>query len=139
MSYEIYLPQTFQKCIKLLKKKYPHIKEDLSPLFQNLQKDPQIGDAIPGWNRKIWKIRASSRDLKRGKSGAFRYLRHMAIPGGYPEDAYHIAIAVVNDMDFLLSWNFRHIVRRRTKDVVRMVNTMNKFGEIEIITPAELL
>ena len=55
MSYEIYLPQTFQKCIKLLKKKYPHIKEDLFPLFQNLQKDPQIGDAIPGWNRKIWK------------------------------------------------------------------------------------
>lgn len=70
---------------------------------------------------------------------ATEYTRHMAIPEGYPEDAYHIAIAVVNDMDFLLSWNFRHIVRRRTKDVVRMVNTMNKFGEIEIITPAELL
>jgi hypothetical protein len=30
-------------------------------------------------------------------------------------------------------------VRRRTKEVVRTVNTMNKFGEIEIITPAELL
>ena len=70
---------------------------------------------------------------------AAEYIRHMAIPDGYPEDAYHIAIAVVNDMDFLLSWNFRHIVRRRTKDIVRMVNTTNKFGEIEIITPAELL
>jgi predicted nucleic acid-binding protein len=70
---------------------------------------------------------------------ATEYIRNMAIPEGYPEDAYHIAIAVVKHMDFLLSWNFRHIVRRRTKEVVRTVNTMNKFGEIEIITPAELL
>ena len=74
MSYEIYLPQTFQRCIKQLKKKFPRIKDDLSPLFQNLQEDPQMGDPIPGWNRKVWKIRVSSRDLKRGKSGAFRVI-----------------------------------------------------------------
>ena len=74
MSYEIYLPQTFQRCIKSLKKKFPHIKDDLFPLFQNLQKNPKIGDSIPGWNRKIWKLRASSKDLKRGKSGGFRVI-----------------------------------------------------------------
>jgi len=55
-----------------LKEEVPPIKDDFSPLFQNLQRDPQIGDPIPGWNRKVWKIRVSSRDLKRGKSGAFR-------------------------------------------------------------------
>ena len=70
---------------------------------------------------------------------ATEYIRHMAVPEDYPEDAYHIAIAVVNDLDFLLSWNFRHIVRRKTKDVVKMINTVNRFREIEIITPAELL
>ncbi len=47
MRYEIYLPQTFQRCIKFLKKKIPHVKDDLSPLLQNLQEDPQIGDSIP--------------------------------------------------------------------------------------------
>lgn len=72
MSYEIYLPQTFQRCIKSLRKKFPHIKDDLSPLFQSLQNNPQTGDPIPGWARKIWKVRVSSRDLKRGKSGGFR-------------------------------------------------------------------
>ena len=41
-----------------------------------------------------------------------------AINEKYSEDAYHIAIAILNEMDFLLSWNFR---------------------QIEIITPAELL
>ncbi len=48
MSYEIYLPQTFQRCIKHLKKKFPHIKDDLFTIFQSLQESPQIGDPIPG-------------------------------------------------------------------------------------------
>ena len=74
MSYKIYLPQTFQRRIKSLKKKFPHLKGDLSPLFQNLQNNPEIGDPIPGWHRKIWKARVSSRDLKRGKSGGFRVI-----------------------------------------------------------------
>jgi len=74
MSYEIYLTQSFQRCIKQLKKKFPRIKDDFSPLFKSLQEDPQIGNPIPGWNRKVWSIRTSSRDLKRGKSGAFRLI-----------------------------------------------------------------
>ncbi|MCL0057874.1 hypothetical protein M1N05_02255 [Dehalococcoidales bacterium] len=48
---------------------------------------------------------------------AGEYIRHGAVPEGYPEDAYHIAIAVINGVDCLLSWNFKHIVRRRTRDI----------------------
>lgn len=62
-----------------------------------------------------------------------------AIKESYSEDAYHIAIAIINEMDFLLSWNFRHIVRKKTKDIVRMISTLNNLRQIEIITPAELL
>ena len=67
------------------------------------------------------------------------YIRHGAVPEGYPEDAYHIGIAVIKEVDYLLSWNFKHIVRRKTRDIVRMVNTLNNLRQIEIITPAELL
>jgi predicted nucleic acid-binding protein len=70
---------------------------------------------------------------------ASEYIRYGAVPEDYPEDAYHIAVAVINDMDFLLSWNFRHIVRRKTKDIVRMVNTLMGVRQIDIMTPAELL
>lgn len=70
---------------------------------------------------------------------AREYIRHDAVPKGYPEDAYHIAIAVINGMDCLLSWNFKHIIRKRTKDIVRMVNTLNGMRQIEMMTPAELL
>lgn len=70
---------------------------------------------------------------------AEQYIRYGAIPEGYPEDAYHIAVAVIREMDYLLSWNFKHIVRIKTKDIVRMVNTLNNLRQIVIITPAELL
>ncbi|ATZ61831.2 MAG: PIN domain-containing protein [Methanosarcinales archaeon Met12] len=70
---------------------------------------------------------------------ASEYIRHGAVPEGYTEDAYHIAIAVISEVDYLLSWNFKHIVRRKTRDIVRMVNTLNNLRQIEIMTPAELL
>ena len=70
---------------------------------------------------------------------ANEYVRYGAVPESYLEDAYHIAVAVINEMDCILSWNFRHIVRRKTRDIVKMVNTVNAFRHIEIMTPAELL
>jgi len=70
---------------------------------------------------------------------ANQYIHYGAVPENYSEDAYHIAIAIINEVDYLLSWNFKHIVRRKTRDIVRMVNTLNNLRQIEIMTPAELL
>jgi predicted nucleic acid-binding protein len=70
---------------------------------------------------------------------ADEYVSHGAVPVSYPADAIHIAVASLNGMDYLLSWNFRHLVRRKTRDVVDMVNTMRRMRHISIATPAELL
>ena len=70
---------------------------------------------------------------------ANEYIRYGAVPESNSEDAYHIAIAVENRVDFILSWNFKRIVRRRTRDIVKMVNTLRAYGPVEIVTPAELL
>ncbi len=74
MNYEIYLTHTFQKCLKILKKKYRHIKDDIIDIIRRLESDATLGDPVPGWDREIWKIRAASSDMKRGKSGAFRII-----------------------------------------------------------------
>jgi hypothetical protein len=61
------------------------------------------------------------------------------IPREYPEDALHIAVAATNSMDFLLTWNFRHINNAKMKlDVMRLIA---RFGcECPVIcTPEELL
>jgi hypothetical protein len=42
-------------------------------------------------------------------------------------------------MEYILSWDFKHIVRVKTKDVVRMVNTLEELRQVSIITPTELL
>jgi len=70
---------------------------------------------------------------------AMEYIRYGAVPDSCPEDAYHIAVTVINEIDFLLSWNFKHLVRRRTRDIVKMVNTISGVRQIEIMTPIEIL
>jgi mRNA-degrading endonuclease RelE of RelBE toxin-antitoxin system len=74
MNYELYLTHTFQKCLKILKKKFRHIKNDIIDTIRKLESDAPLGDPVPGWDREIWKIRAASLDMKRGKSGAFRII-----------------------------------------------------------------
>ena len=41
------------------------------------------------------------------------YLEHKLMPGGMADsDAYHVAIASMRSMDFLLTWNCRHFGQR---------------------------
>jgi predicted nucleic acid-binding protein len=70
---------------------------------------------------------------------AKEYIQKGAIPESHPEDAYHIAVAVLNDIDHLLSWNFKHIVRLKTRDIVHAVNSSRDLPQINILTPGELL
>ncbi|MCD6449990.1 MAG: PIN domain-containing protein [Thermotogaceae bacterium] len=70
---------------------------------------------------------------------AMEYVKYEAVPASYMEDAYHIAVATLNSMDYLVSWNFRHIVRMKTRAVVKMVNSLRDLRYVEIISPAELL
>ena len=74
MNYDVYLTETFQKSIKVLKKKYRHVKEDLVRKIRVLEKNSTIGDSIPGWNEEIWKLRVASSDVKKGKRGGFRLI-----------------------------------------------------------------
>ena len=70
---------------------------------------------------------------------AGEYVKHDAIPSEYSEDALHIAISTLNEIDYLLSWNFRHIVRVKTRRLVNMVNLSIGYPDLKIATPAELI
>lgn len=43
------------------------------------------------------------------------------VPKKCPEDALHIALAAVNDMEYLLTWNFKHINNAQMKKRVAKV------------------
>jgi mRNA-degrading endonuclease RelE of RelBE toxin-antitoxin system len=74
MTYDVHLTETFQKSIKALKKKYPHVKDDLLSQIKALEEDPSAGDPIPGWNKEVWKVRVASSDVKKGKRGGYRLI-----------------------------------------------------------------
>jgi mRNA-degrading endonuclease RelE of RelBE toxin-antitoxin system len=74
MNYDtIPLPE-FERQVKRLRKKYRHIKEDLTTLRRVLLANPRAGDAIPGLRNKVHKLRLASSALMRGKSGGFRVI-----------------------------------------------------------------
>ena len=62
-----------------------------------------------------------------------------ALPKTAADDALHIALAVVHGMDYLLTWNCRHIDNARTKPVIRRLCQDANYHFPEICTPEELL
>ena len=61
------------------------------------------------------------------------------IPEKCPEDALHIAIATVNGMDFLLTWNFAHINNAQMKAKITSVIKAEGYQCPTICSPEELL
>lgn len=54
-------------------------------------------------------------------------------------DLTHLSIASVNNMDMLISWNLRHLVKARTRILANAINRMNGHHDIEICTPEEAI
>jgi hypothetical protein len=54
-------------------------------------------------------------------------------------DAAHIAVAAVHEMDFLLTWNCRHIANAVIVDKVRAVIAVAGYAPPAICTPLELM
>ena len=72
---------------------------------------------------------------------ASEYVARGAIPANREEDAYHVAVAVavLGNVACLASWNFKHLVREKTRGIVNTVNALRDLPQVRILTPAELL
>lgn len=67
------------------------------------------------------------------------YLKEKILSMASLDDAYHIAIATVNRLDVLISWNFKHIVNY---DKIKLFNSINLrlgYPVIEIRSPKEFI
>ena len=61
------------------------------------------------------------------------------IPDEYPEDALHIAVAAVNGVEVVITWNFAHLNNPFTRIVVRQIVEDEGYQCPEICSPEELL
>ena len=66
---------------------------------------------------------------------AEQYLNQGVLSPNSTNDCFHIAYAVVSRCDAIVSWNFKHLVNFKTINRVRIVNAMNKYPEMIIVSP----
>ena len=55
------------------------------------------------------------------------------------DDCQHIAAAIVNDCDFIISWNFKHIVNVKTINGIKILTTNKGYKDIAIYPPNAFL
>jgi hypothetical protein len=67
------------------------------------------------------------------------YVEYGIIPPRYLMDGTHIALASIQNLDCILSFNFQHINKLRTKDMTALVNLREGYKGIIICTPMEVL
>ncbi len=62
-----------------------------------------------------------------------------AVPQYSLPDAEHIAIATVNNVEYLVSWNYKHIVNETKRNVINEVCQNAGFEPTILCTPTELM
>lgn len=67
------------------------------------------------------------------------YIKAGAMSEKHKNDASHIAIATINHLEAIVSWNMDQIVRLSTKEVVDKVNEKLGYKPIYICTPREVV
>lgn len=88
---------------------------------------------IPADSYRYLELDDESREL------AETYIQEKILGKSSLDDAYHIAIATVNRLDVLVSWNFKHIVNY---DKIKLFNSINLrlgYPIIEIRSPKEFV
>ena len=55
------------------------------------------------------------------------------------DDCQHIGVAVLNECDCIISWNFKHIVNVKTIRGVRAITNLEGYKDVEIWNPSVLL
>ena len=61
-----------------------------------------------------------------------------AIPESEPRDAAHISLATVNGIEYLVTWNFKHIANATTRAAIESVCRKAGYEPPIICTPDEL-
>ena len=94
--------------------------------YKNIPKKEKIKQLLVDYDLKVLEFSEEAKHL------AEEYMNKGAIPKSEPEDAYHIAIATLNDIQVLASWNFKHIVSVNPIRKVHEINSKHNLPLLEI-------
>jgi predicted nucleic acid-binding protein len=115
----------------------PNYKVFISEITMNELEDTK-DEALKKKFRKLVEDFSILKIDNKVKDLAHAYISHDIFPEKYIDDALHVAIATCHDISYVVSWNFEHLVKVKTRKTVNSVNVLEGYKEIEIISPQEL-
>ncbi|HEY2411954.1 MAG TPA: type II toxin-antitoxin system VapC family toxin [Pirellulaceae bacterium] len=62
-----------------------------------------------------------------------------AIPSSEPRDAAHVSLAAIHGIQYLVTWNFKHIANPSTRRIIESICLSAGYTPPTICTPDELL
>jgi hypothetical protein len=102
-----------------------------------------LDDTIIGGRQRVtrlwWPIAVKEYELYVSSVVADECSAGIAVPATELRDALHIAISAVNGIEYLVSWNFKHIVNPKTRAAIERVCEEAGYSPPMICTPDELL
>ena len=96
-------------------------------------KRTEMLNLIQKYNITILEINQKALDLSE------IYVEMGIIPMKFKIDGIHIAMAAINDMDCIVSLNFSHINRIKTKLATEIIHRMKGYNNPIICTPMEVI
>jgi hypothetical protein len=70
---------------------------------------------------------------------ADHYVAQAVVPISYLDDAMHVALCVLARLDFLVSWNFKHLANARREAGFNAATLLQGYPPVRIVTPTFLI
>jgi hypothetical protein len=108
-------------------------------VFEAVENECRRGDPLQARRRLTLIEEATMLALNRS---IMELAEKLVIPGGLPEsaaaDAIHIAVAAAYQLDYLATWNIRHIANAQIRRITEGILEENGYQRPIICTPEEL-
>jgi len=131
-----YYDDVFMQDTRLL---FEKIKEGKYDVFISSLTEEELEDApeevrnlLNDFEYHLIKILPEYEDL------ADEYIQEKVVGTTSRDDCVHIATATINNVDVLVSWNFKHIVNVERIRGYNSINIKNGYKHLEIRSPKEL-
>jgi len=73
------------------------------------------------------------------RSLAADYVRNGVLTQRRFNDCLHLANAVIEECDLLMSWNMDDLAKKSRQEKVKIVNAVSQYKGIEVVSPDEFL
>ena len=128
----------------ITKRFFVSIKEDVYEIFISEVVIREINDAPEAKRKALFDLvnkyaPAELETTKEADELTELYMDRGIVPKSKRDDAFHVAIATVHEVDAVITWNYQHLANLRKAELFNSVNLEKGYTKrLEIITPMEV-